>query len=172
MVLELKIPETVSFTALKAILPKFLSYFLSFVYVGIYWNNHHHMLSTIKKVSGMALWANLHLLFWLSIVPFVTGWLGENFFSSLALSCYGLVLLMSAFAYIILQQTLVKIEGKSGTLAQAVKKDWKGKLSLLLYIIAILIGYFIPEIALAIYVLVAIIWFVPDTRIEKKKSAV
>lgn len=166
MVLEMKVPHGDSLEALLPLLPVFLSYVLSFVYVGIYWNNHHHMLQASGKISGTVLWANLHLLFWLSLFPFATGWMGENHFAQMPSALYGVVLLMAAIAYWILQQTIIASEGPASILKSAVGGDWKGKLSPLLYLTAILSTFFVPWLALAIYVLVALIWLVPDRRIE------
>jgi uncharacterized membrane protein len=143
-----------------------LSYVLSFVYLGIYWNNHHHMLHATQRVSGGVLWANLHLLFWLSLVPFVTGWMGENHFAPMPTALYGVVLLLAAIAFIILQLTIVRLHGRDSTLARAVGRDRKGRISLALYAAAIPISYFLPWLGCAIYALVAVIWLVPDRRIE------
>ncbi len=166
MVLEMKVPRGESLEALRPLLPVFLSYVLSFVYVGIYWNNHHHMLQVTRKVSGPILWANLHLLFWLSLFPFATGWMGENHFAPAPSALYGLVLLMAALAYLVLQQVIIAAEGPASVLKQAVGRDWKGKVSPVLYVIGIAISLFSAWIAQAIYVLVALIWLVPDRRIE------
>jgi uncharacterized membrane protein len=151
-----------------ALLPVFLTYVLSYVYLGIYWNNHHHMLHVVERVNGNVMWANLHLLFWLSLVPFVTGWMGENHFAALPTAIYGVVLLCSALAYTILQTAIVALHGRSSKLATAVGGDVKGKLSLLLYATAIPLAFVNELISDAIYVLVAVIWLVPDPRIEKK----
>lgn len=166
MVLELKVPHGESLNALAPLIPVFLSYVLSFVYVGIYWNNHHHMLHTSHKVSGPMLWANLHLLFWLSLFPFTTAWMGENHFAAAPSAVYGLVLTMAAFAYRILQQSIIASQGKNSLLQKAIGRDWKGKLSPLLYLVAIPAAFASPWIAQVIYVLVAFIWLVPDRRIE------
>ena len=166
MVLEMKVPHGESLDSLLPLVPVFLSYVLSFVYVGIYWNNHHHMLHTCSRVSGPTLWANLHLLFWLSLFPFATGWMGENHFAPAPSALYGLVLLMAAIAYWVLQQAIIASEGPDAVLKKAVGRDWKGKLSPLLYIVAILATLWSPWIAQAIYVSVALIWLVPDRRIE------
>ena len=166
MVLELKVPHGETIAALTPLIPVFLSYVLSFLYLGIYWNNHHHMLHASKKVSGRVLWANLHLLFWLSLLPFATGWMGENHFAPLPSALYGVVLLCAAIAYWLLQQSIIAIEGTNSLLAQAVGRDWKGKLSPVLYLIAIASTAWFPWIAQAIYVLAALIWVVPDRRIE------
>lgn len=169
MVLELKIPLGDDLAALHKLLPTFLAYVLSFIYLGIYWNNHHHMLQAVKKVNGKVLWANLLLLFWLSLVPFVTGWMGENHYAPLPTAIYGCVLLASAISYTILQTTLTKhLDGENDLLAEAVGGDLKGKLSMLLYVIAIPLAFVNQWISDAIYVSVAIIWFIPDPRIENK----
>ena len=167
MVLEMKAPHGDSFTALLPILPAFLNYVLSFVYVGIYWNNHHHMMHTVKHVSGDILWANLHLLFWLSLVPFVTGWMGENNFAPIPTALYGFMLLMAAISYYILQLRIVKSQGKNSILAKAIGKDIKGKLSPVLYIIGILLSCFATPLAGVMYVVVALMWLIPDKRIER-----
>jgi len=167
MVLEMKVPHGKSIDALAPLIPVFLSYVLSFVYVGIYWNNHHHMLHTSGKVTGPMLWANLHLLFWLSLFPFVTGWMGENHLAPAPSALYGLVLLMAATAYWVLQQVIIAAGGPNSLLKKAVGSDWKGKLSPVLYIIAILTTPWSQWIAQAIYVMVALIWLVPDRRIER-----
>ena len=167
MVLELKVPHGASLGELAPLVPAFLSYLLSFVYVGIYWNNHHHMLHATRKVSGGVLWANLHLLFWLSLMPFATGWMGENHFAAWPSAAYGFVLLMAACAYWLLQQTIIACEGPESTLAVAVGADWKGKLSPLAYIAAIASTFLMPWVAQALYVAVALIWLVPDRRIER-----
>jgi uncharacterized membrane protein len=168
MVLELKVPHGLDWHALQPLLPVFLSYVLSFVYIGIYWNNHHHMLHTVKQVEGGILWANLHLLFWLSLVPFVTGWMGENQFAAMTTALYGFVLLMSAIAYWILQKCIIIANGGGDSLlAKAVKKDRKGKGSILLYAIAIPSSFWNEWLSGAIYILVAILWLVPDRRIER-----
>ena len=166
MVLELKVPHGDSLETLLPLVPVFLSYVLSFVYVGIYWNNHHHMLHASRKVSGAVLWANLHLLFWLSLFPFATGWMGENHFGAMPSALYGVVLLMAAVAYLVLQQTIIKTEGPTSMLKSAVGGDWKGKLSPLLYVLAIGSTFFVQWAAQVIYVVVALIWLIPDRRIE------
>jgi uncharacterized membrane protein len=166
MVLEMKVPHGESWEALSPLLPVFLSYVLSFVYVGIYWNNHHHMLHACARISGRVLWANLHLLFWLSLFPFATGWLGENHFAAAPAALYGGVLLMAACAYWILQQSIIAVEGEASRLKAAVGGDWKGKLSPALYALAIAVSYWRPAIALAIYTGVALLWLIPDRRIE------
>jgi uncharacterized membrane protein len=167
MVLELKVPHGETFDALLPLLPTFLSYVLSFVYLGIYWNNHHHMLHAATRVTGLVLWANLHLLFWLSLFPFATGWMGENHFAPMPSALYGLVLLMAAIAYWVLEQAIIASEGSSSFLRRAVGRDWKGKLSPVLYAVAIVSTFLAPWIAQAIYVFVAILWLVPDPRIER-----
>ncbi|HEX2837432.1 MAG TPA: TMEM175 family protein [Phycisphaerales bacterium] len=166
MVLELKVPHEASLEALKPLLPVLLSYVLSFVYVGIYWNNHHHLLHSASRVSGGILWANLHLLFWLSLFPFVTGWMGENHFTLVPTVAYGAVLLCAAVAYSILQWRILVCHGNDSVLAKAIGKDFKGKISMVLYAGAIALAFARPWLAHAIYVLVAIVWFVPDRRIE------
>ncbi len=167
MVLELKVPHDASPGALVPLIPVFLSYVLSFVYVGIYWNNHHHMLHATHKVSGPILWANLHLLFWLSLFPFTTAWMGENHFAARPAALYGVVLLMAAIAYWLLQQAIIAAEGASSVLKTAVGSDWKGKLSPLFYVVAIVSTFWTPWIAEALYVAVALIWLIPDRRIER-----
>jgi uncharacterized membrane protein len=166
MVLELKVPHGESIDALAPLIPVFLSYVLSFVYVGIYWNNHHHMVHACHKVTGAMLWANLHLLFWLSLFPFATGWMGENHFAAAPSAVYGVVLLMAAFAYWILQQIIIASQGVESFLKKAVGGDWKGKLSPLIYIIAIPTAFWSHWISQGLYVLVALVWLVPDRRIE------
>ena len=170
MVLELKVPRGENFQALVPLIPVFLSYVLSFVYVGIYWNNHHHMLHTSNKVTGSMLWANLHLLFWLSLFPFATGWMGENHFAAATSVFYGVVLLMAAVAYWILQQLIIASQGRDSLLKKAVGSDWKGKLSLVLYVVAILTAFWSHWVSQAIYVLVALFWLIPDRRIERVLS--
>ncbi|THF53202.1 DUF1211 domain-containing protein [Flavobacterium supellecticarium] len=167
MVLEIKVPHEVSFSALKPILPVFLSYVLSFIYVGIYWNNHHHMLHTVKQISGGILWANLHLLFWLSMIPFATAWIGENHFAPIPMMLYGIVLLLCALAYFILQYLILKKHGPDSVLSKAIGKDSKGKLSPVFYILGIIASNYNGLIAGAFYVLVAIMWLIPDKRIER-----
>ena len=167
MVLELKVPHAPTLQALAPLLPVFLSYVLSFVYLGIYWNNHHHMLHTVSHVSGGVLWANLHLLFWLSLLPFATGWLGENHFAALPSAVYGGVLLMAAMAYWWLQQLIIRAQGPQSLLQRAVGADWKGKLSPLLYASGIALSFVATPVALGIYVLVGLMWLVPDKRIER-----
>jgi uncharacterized membrane protein len=167
MVLELKVPHGVDFEALQPVLPVFLSYVLSFLYVGIYWNNHHHMFHTTKYVSAGILWANLHLLFWLSLFPFATAWMGENHLASTPTAAYGLVLLMAAIAYYVLQHAIIVDQGRNSLLASAIGRDWKGKLSLLFYLTAIPLAFVSPWIASALYTLVALLWLIPDRRIER-----
>ncbi len=166
MVLEMKAPHGAELSALVPLLPVLLSYVLSFIYVGIYWNNHHHMLHAVQSVNGAALWANLHLLFWLSLVPFVTGWLGENHFAPLPVALYGAVLLMAAIAYFILAQVLIHQHGRNAALAAALGSDFKGKASIVFYVLAIPLAFVSQWLALAIYALVAALWFIPDRRIE------
>ena len=168
MVLELKVPHDASVNALIGLWPVFLSYVLSFIYVGIYWSNHHHMLHTVHHVSGAMLWANLHLLFWLSLIPFVTGWMGENHFAPLPTALYGVVLLMAALAYFILQAIIIRAHGAESVLKRALGRDWKGKISPVLYAAAIVLAFFNQWLAGAIYAAVALIWLAPDRRIEKK----
>ncbi len=167
MVLELKIPHGDSFNDLRPLVPVFLSYVLSFVYVGIYWNNHHHMLHATTTVTGAMLWANLHLLFWLSLFPFATGWMGENHFTSLPTALYGGVLLMAAIAYYLLELTIIRAQGAESILKKAVGRDWKGKLSPVLYVIAIVGTLVSPVISLVMYAVAAMIWLIPDRRIER-----
>ena len=167
MVLEMKVPHGDTFESLTPLLPVLLSYILSFIYLGIYWNNHHHMMHTSHKVTGSMLWANLHLLFWLSLIPFTTGWMGENHFATLPAAAYGLVLLMAAVAYWILQQRIIVSQGEDSVLKRAIGSDWKGKLSPVLYIAAIILAFVSPWLSVALYVLVAVIWVVPDRRIER-----
>jgi uncharacterized membrane protein len=167
MVLEMKVPHDPTPAALVALLPVFLSYVLSFVYVGIYWNNHHHMLHTCARVTGPIRWANLHLLFWLSLFPFATGWMGENHFATLPSALYGVVLLAAAIAYYLLQQTIIAEQGEPSVLRQAVGSDWKGKASPLLYLVGIGLTFVYAWLGLALYVSVALIWLVPDKRIER-----
>jgi uncharacterized membrane protein len=171
LVLELKVPHGSDFTALSPLLPVFLTYILSFVYLGIYWNNHHHMLHTAHKVNGKIMWANLHLLFWLSLVPFTTGWMGENHFASEPTAVYGTVLLMAAVAYTILQREIVVHHGRDSLLADAVGDDRKGRISLLGYLVAIPAAFVEQWISDAIYIGVALIWLVPDRRIESRMES-
>jgi uncharacterized membrane protein len=166
MVLDLKAPRQQDWSALAPVVPAFLSYVLSFVFVGIYWNNHHHLLQTVRGVNGPILWANLHLLFWLSLTPFVTNWMGETDFSALPVAAYGAVLLMSGFAYHVLTRVLIAYHGKDSPLAVAVGRDVKGKLSLLAYAIAIPVAFVEPLVSCGLYIVVALMWLVPDRRIE------
>src|ERR1044071_527176 len=168
MVLELKVPHSVELGALKPLLPVLLSYVLSFIYLGIYWNNHHHLFQATEQVSGGILWANLHLLFWLSLFPFTTGWMGENGLAAIPTAVYGFVLLMAAIAYVVLERAIIAKEGRDSLLAEAVGRDWKGKLSLVLYVAAIPLAFIGPWIAAALYVFSALLWLVPDPRIERK----
>lgn len=166
MVLEMKVPHGVDMATLVPVIPVFLSYVLSFVYLGIYWNNHHHMLHACQKVTGPILWANLHLLFWLSLIPFSTGWVGENHFASAPAALYGFVLLMAAIAYWILQQMIIASQGPDSILKKAVGGDWKGRLSPALYIVAIPLAFRWPWVSLSVYVFTALLWLIPDRRIE------
>ena len=166
MVLEMKVPHGDSLGALLPLVPVFLSYVLSFVYVGIYWNNHHHLIKAAQKATAGMMWANLHLLFWLSLFPFATGWMGENHFAAMPSALYGMVLLMAAVAYLILQRSIIAAEGSASLLKSAVGGDWKGKLSPLLYLLAIASTFWVQWVAQAIYVCVALLWLVPDRRIE------
>src|SRR6059036_1254226 len=168
MVLELKVPHAVELAALKPVLPVLLSYVLSFIYIGIYWNNHHHLFQATEEVSGGILWANLHLLFWLSLFPFTTAWMGENHLAAIPTAVYGFVLLMAAIAYYILQRTIIAREGRESLLAQAVGFDWKGKLSPVLYLIAIPLAFVNSWIASGLYAFVALLWLIPDPRIERE----
>lgn len=167
MVLEMKVPHGDNLDALAPLVPVFVSYVLSFVYIGIYWNNHHHMLHASTRVTGGILWANLNLLFWLSLFPFVTGWMGENHFAPVPSALYGGVLLAAAIAYWILQQTIIAAQGGDSTLKGAVGSDWKGKLSPALYLLGIISTFFWPWVAQVLYVAVALLWLVPDRRIER-----
>ena len=168
MVLELKVPNGVELAALSALLPVFLSYVLSFVFLGIYWSNHHHLLHVTHQVSGGILWANLHLLFWLSLIPFASGWMGEHPLAPVPTALYGVILLLAAFAYLLLQRAILAREGPDSILAAAVGKDWKGRVSPLLYVLGIALAFLRPWIAAALYAAVALIWLVPDRRIERK----
>jgi len=168
MVLEMKVPHGSGLVDLAPLLPVFLSYVLSFVYVGIYWNNHHHMLHACTAVTGSILWANLHLLFWLSLFPFATGWMGENHFTAVPTALYGVVLLMAAIAYLVLQQAIIRSQGQDSILKKAIGRDWKGKLSPMLYIVAIIAALSSPSIGQAVLVIAALIWLIPDRRIEKR----
>jgi uncharacterized membrane protein len=167
MVLELHSPHGTSWAALRDQFPVLLAYLLSFVYLGIYWSNHHHMLAVVSRISGAALWANLHLLFWLSLVPFVTAWMSENHFPAIPTAVYGIVLLAAAIAYYVLQWTLLRVEGRSSVLATAVGRDLKGKVSPLLYCIGIALSFADRWLGLAVYVVIALMWLVPDRRVER-----
>ena len=168
MVLELKVPHAVELAALKPVLPVLSSYVLSFIYLGIYWNNHHHLFQATEEVSGGILWANLHLLFWLSLFPFTTAWMGENHLAAIPTAIYGFVLLMAAIAYYLLECTIIAREGRQSLLARAIGKDWKGKLSPALYLAAIPLAFVSSWIASAVYVFVALLWLIPDRRIEQE----
>ncbi len=167
MVLEMKVPHGEDLAALMPLIPVFLSYVLSFVYVGIYWNNHHHMLHTVKTVSGGVLWSNLHLLFWLSLFPFATGFMGENHFASMPSALYGVVLFCAAISYTILQMAIIRSQGKESLLHAAVGNDWKGKASLVFYVVGIGSTFAVPFVAQVFYVAAALLWLVPDRRIER-----
>jgi uncharacterized membrane protein len=167
MVLELKVPHGASFDTLRPLLPAFVSYVLSFINLGIYWNNHHHLLQTVHKVDGPILWANMHLLFWLSLIPFTAGWMGENSFAPIPTAVYGVVLLFAGAGYYILQSRIIASHGKQSALARAVGTDWKGKASPLIYVVAVPIAIPFPMLALLLYFAVAAMWFVPDRRIER-----
>jgi uncharacterized membrane protein len=168
MVLELKVPHAVELAALKPVLPVMLSYVLSFIYLGIYWNNHHHLFQATEQVSGGILWANLHLLFWLSLFPFTTAWMGENQLAAIPTAIYGFVLLMAGIAYYVLERAIIAKEGRESLLAQAVGKDRKAKISLLLYLAAIPLAFVISWIAAGLYVFAALLWLIPDPRIERE----
>ena len=168
MILEIKVPEDNSFESLEPLIPVILSYVLSFAYVGIYWNNHHHMFQVVKKVNGSILWSNLFLLFWLSLIPFGTSWIGSQHFAPVPMSIYGFVLLMCAISYTILQNKIIKLEGKDSILYKAVEKDKKGKISLACYLSAIPLAFVSPWISGLLYTTVALIWIIPDRRIEKQ----
>jgi uncharacterized membrane protein len=167
MVLELRPPEGADLAALLPLTPIFLSYVLSFVYLGIYWNNHHHLFQVVRQVNGRVLWANLHLLFWLSLISFVTAWMGENNFAAWPVALYGVVLLMAACAYFLVVRALLALHEKDSTLAVALGSDFKGKISIVIYAAAVLLAFIIPLLSCALYVLVAVIWFIPDQRIER-----
>jgi len=167
MVLDMKAPQGADLTALYAMLPQFLMYALSFIYIGIYWNNHHHMLHAVERIDGRSMWANLNLLFWLSLVPFVTGWMGENHFAAVPTALYGVVLLMAAISYTLLQMALVATNGRHAVLAHAVGSDLKGKISLVFYVFGILLAFVHQAISDVLYTTVALIWFIPDRRIER-----
>jgi uncharacterized membrane protein len=167
MVLEMKVPQGGDVAALLPLLPVFTSYVLSFVFVGVYWNNHHHLLHAANHVTGGILWANLHMLFWLSLIPFVTGWMGQNNFAGLPVALYGFVQLMAGFAFFILAQSLVATHGRDSTLARAIGRDFKGKASLVIYLVAVPLAFVSPLVAFVLYVAVAVVWIVPDRRIER-----
>ena len=168
MVLEMKVPHGDRVQDLVPLMPIFLSYVLSFIYVGIYWNNHHHMLQAVTAVSGAMLWANLHLLFWLSLFPFTTGWMGENHFTAMPTALYGMVLFMAGIAYLLLQHAIIRAQGRDSILKKAVGRDWKGKVSAALYVVAIVVTLRSTWSAQAIYVIAAMIWLIPDRRIERR----
>lgn len=170
MVLELKIPHGHEFSDLLPILPVFLSYILSFLFIAIYWNNHHHLLQATNCINGTILWANMNLLFWISLIPFTTGWMGENNFSAMPVALYGIVLLLAGVAYLILTKALVVHEGPNSKLAQAIGKDVKGKLSFAAYFLAIPIAFYLPFLSCGIYLMVALMWIVPDRRIEERTT--
>jgi uncharacterized membrane protein len=167
MVLEMKVPHGAAWTALRPLIPVVLSYALSFVFLGIYWCNHHHLFQAVRQVNGQVLWANLHLLFWLSLIPFVTSWMGENHFAAGPVALYGVVMLLAGCAYFILARVLIALHGTDSSLATALGSDRKGKLSVVLYAAAIPLAFPIPSLACAVYVLVAVIWLIPDRRIER-----
>ena len=167
MVLEMKVPDGARIESLASTLPVFLSYVLSYLYVGIYWNNHHHMLHTVERVNGPILWANLHLLFWLSLFPFATAWMGQNHFAVLPTSLYGGVLLMAAIAYWVLQAAIIRAQGSDSLLKKAIGRDWKGRSSPAVYVTGIIVANWSPVVAQALYVAVAFLWLVPDRRIER-----
>ena len=167
MVLELTGPHEPSLAALRPLIPTFLSYVLSFVYLGIYWNNHHHLIQAVQHVNGRVLWANLHLLFWLSLVPFVTSWMGENQFAYLPVAFYGAVLMCAGVAYYILTRALIALHGRDSRIAEALGNDFKGKISVVLYLVAIPMAFIRPWVSCTVYITVAIIWLIPDRRIEK-----
>ncbi|HEX9942281.1 MAG TPA: TMEM175 family protein [Thermoanaerobaculia bacterium] len=167
MVLEMKVPHGTDLNALRPLIPIFLSYILSFVFIGIYWNNHHHLLHAVRNVNGRILWANLHLLFWLSLVPFVTGWMGENHFAAWPVALYGMVMLFAGCAYFILTRVLIAHHGKESALANALGRDFKGKMSLVFYAVAIPLSFVNPWLSWALYVVVAVMWLIPDRRIEQ-----
>ncbi len=171
MVLEFKVPHGADWHALQSLSGVAISYVLSFIYIGIYWNNHHHMMHAVEKINGATLWANLHLLFWLSLVPFTTGWMGENSFATLPVAVYGANLMMCGVAYAILVRALMRAEGPDSIIARAFRSDFKGKVSVLLYCVAIPLAFVNRWLALAVYVAVALIWFVPDKRIENHLDA-
>ncbi|RXM50274.1 MULTISPECIES: TMEM175 family protein [unclassified Chryseobacterium] len=167
MVLELKVPEGSSWASLKPLLPKFLAYIFSFIYVGIYWNNHHHMFQAVKKVNGSILWANLHLLFWLSMMPIATEWIGNTGFAENPVATYGIILVLCAIAYSILENVIIRCEGENSTLKEAIHSKYKENISIIFYILGIATSFFYPYIAIGFYYIVALIWLIPDRRIEK-----
>ncbi|MCJ7934935.1 MAG: TMEM175 family protein [Chryseobacterium sp.] len=167
MVLELKVPEGSSWASLKPLLPRFLAYIFSFIYVGIYWNNHHHLFQTVKKVNGSILWANLHLLFWLSLMPIATEWIGTTHFAKNPVATYGIGLIMSAIAYTILENVIIRYEGESSKLKEAIHSKYKEYISIIFYVLGIATSFFYPYIAIGFYYIVALIWLIPDKRIEK-----
>jgi uncharacterized membrane protein len=168
MVLELSVPHGTSLADLRPLTPIFLTYALSFINLGIYWNNHHHLLQAVEHVDGRVLWANMHLLFWLSLIPFATGWMGENAFTAWPVAMYGMVLLFAAVAYFILSRALIALEGQDSTLGKAIGGDFKGRVSMVLYLTAVVLAFFYAWVSAALYVVVAIMWLIPDRRIEKK----
>jgi len=168
MVLEMKVPHGEEWSTLAPLIPVFVSYILSFANIGIYWNNHHHLLQATKRVDGRVLWANLHLLFWLSLMPFVTGWMGENHFAAIPVALYGVDLLMCGVAYTILVRALLAVKGQDPALAVAIGRDYKGRASLVIYLIAVAASFLAPQISMALYVAVAVMWFIPDRRIERE----
>ena len=168
MVLEMKVPHGDDLNLLKPVFPVFLSYILSFVYIGIYWNNHHHMMYTVQHVNGKVLWANIHLLFWLSLIPFASGWMGENNFTTWPVALYGIVLLMAGVAYYILAQSLIQLHGKDSLIGKAIGKDRKGIISVVIYLVAIPVAFLNSSLSLIMYAMVAAMWFIPDRRIEKR----
>jgi uncharacterized membrane protein len=168
MVLEMRVPHGDHLQELRPLAPVFFSYVLSFLYVGIYWNNHHHMFQACSSVTGGMLWANLHLLFWLSLFPFTTGWMGENHFTAVPTALYGVVLLMAAMAYLVLQRLIIRAQGENSTLRRAIGRDWKGKISGMMYVVAIIVALRSPWISQAILVTAALLWLIPDRRIEKQ----
>ena len=167
MVLELKVPHSDNLAALRPLVPVFLSYVLSFIYLGIYWNNHHHLFQASQHVNGHVLWANLHLLFWLSLIPFVTAWTGENHFTAIPVACYGVVLLLAATAYNLLTHVLISHHGQDSTLAVAIGRDLKGKVSMAIYAVAIALAFVNSWLGFALYIVVAVMWLIPDRRIER-----
>lgn len=167
MVLELKVPEGSSWASLKPLVPKFLAYIFSFIYVGIYWNNHHHMFQAVKKVNGAILWANLHLLFWLSMMPIATEWIGNTGFSENPVATYGIILVLCAIAYSILENVIIRCEGENSKLKEAIHSKYKENISIIFYILGIATSFFYPYIAIGFYYIVALIWLIPDRRIEK-----